>query len=92
MILWEVIFWRQWNEKMVRYVMTLNLSVGRNMKWMITLNLCLVPLKKILEIKYTYGSLKEQMEKKILDRVTILFISKILGERGELFISKGRRS
>ena len=35
---------------MVIYVMTLILAAGRNMKWMMTINLCLVPLNKIPEI------------------------------------------
>ena len=43
--------------EMVRYVMTLILAVGRNMKLTMTLNLCMMPLNKIAEIKYTYGSL-----------------------------------
>ena len=47
---------------MVRYVMTLILAVGRNMKLTMTLNICLMNLKKILEIKYTYGSLKQPTE------------------------------
>ena len=53
----------KWNEKMVIYVMTLVLAVGRNMKLTMTLNLCLMPLKKILEINYTYGYLKQQTER-----------------------------
>ena len=57
-------------KKMVIYVMTLILSVGRNMKFMMTLDLCLITLKKIIEIKYTYGSLKK-MAKNILWRVTL---------------------
>ena len=48
---------------MVRYVMNLILAVGKNMELMITLNLCLIHLKKILEINYTYGSLKQPTEK-----------------------------
>ena len=49
---------------MVRYVMTLILDMGRNMKLIMTLNLCLIPLEKILEINYTYVSLKQPMAKK----------------------------
>ena len=75
---------------MVGYVMALIIAVGSNIKFMTTLNLFLVPLKKILEIKYAYASLKQPMVKKILWRVTILFISKIMGERGGLFRAKGR--
>ena len=33
-------------EKMVRYVMTLILDLGSNMKWMMKLTLCMIPLKK----------------------------------------------
>ena len=73
---------------MLRYVMTLILAVGRNMKWMMTLNLYLMPLKKILEINYKYGSLKQPMAKNILWRVTIFFISQRMGERGGLFRAK----
>ena len=56
LILWEMICWRQWNEKMLIYGMTLVLDLGRNMKWTMTLNLCLINLKKKTEINYTYGS------------------------------------
>ena len=48
---------------MVRYVMTLILAVGRNMKLVITLNLCLISFNKVLEINYTYGYLKQKTEK-----------------------------
>ena len=47
-----------------------------------------MPLKKILEINYTYGYLKEPITKKILWRVTILCISQRMSERGGLFIAK----
>ena len=68
---------------MVIYVMTLILSVGRNKKWIMTLNLCLIPLKKILEINYTYGSLN------ILLRIKkILFIYQRMGEKGGVFRAK----
>ena len=53
----------KWNEKMVRYVMTLILDMGRNMKLMMTLNLCMITLKKILDINYKYGSMKKPTEK-----------------------------
>ena len=62
-ILWQMICCMKWNEKMVRYVMTLILDVGSNMKLITTLNLCLMPLKKILDINYTYVSLKQPTEK-----------------------------
>ena len=75
---------------MVKYVMPLILAVSNNMKLMITLHLCLVPLKKILETNYTYGSLKQPMAKKIMWRVTMLFISHRMGDRGGLFRAKGR--
>ena len=61
----------QWNEKMVRCMMNPILDVGRGMKWMMTINLCLMPLKKILEINYKYGSLTQSTTNKILWRVTI---------------------
>ena len=54
--------------KMVRYVITLIIYLCRKMKWMITLNLCMITLNKILEINYKYGSLKQPMEKYILWR------------------------
>ena len=52
----------------------------------------MISLKKILEINYKYGSLKQPMVKDILCRVTILFISHILSDRGGLFRAKGRLS
>ena len=58
--------------KMVRSVMTLILAVGRNMKWTMTLNLCMMFLNKTAEIKYTYGSLNQPMAQKILPFVIIL--------------------
>ena len=61
--------------------MTLILYVGRNMKLMTTLNLCLMLLKKILDINYTYGSLKQLMEKHLVEG-NIIFIYQIMGERG----------
>ena len=42
--------------KMVRYVMTLILAVGRSMKLMMTLNLCMIPLKRISDINYIWIS------------------------------------
>ena len=47
-------------EKMVIYVMTMILAMGRNIKWMMKLNLFMMPLEEILEINYTNGSLKNQ--------------------------------
>ena len=44
-------------------MMTLILVVGINMKLMMTLHLCLKHLKKILEINYIYGSLKQPTKK-----------------------------
>ena len=70
--------------------MTLILAVGRSMKWMTTLNICLMPLKKILEINYTYGSLTQPMSKEILSRITIFFIYQRMEERGRLFRAKRR--
>ena len=75
---------------MVRYVMTLIIAVGRNMKLMMTLDLCMIPLKKILDINYSYGSLKQPTEKNILWRVTVFFISQRMGDRNGLFIAKLR--
>ena len=49
--------------KIVIYVMTLILYVGRKIKSMMTLNLWLVPLNNILDKNYTYRSLKQLMEK-----------------------------
>ena len=75
---------------MVRCMMTLILAVWGIMKWMITLNLCMIPLNEILEINYTYVSLTQPMAKEILLRVTIIFISQIMDERGGLFRAKRR--
>ena len=75
------------NEKMLRYVMTLILDVGSNMKLIMSLNLCLILLNKILDIKYTYGSLKQPTGKYILWRVKISFISQRMGDRDGLFIA-----
>ena len=75
---------------MLIYVMTLILDVGRNMKLMMKLNICLITLKEILDINYTCGSLKQPTEKNILWRVTIFFISQRMGDRDGLFIAKVR--
>ena len=60
------------------------------MNWMITLNLCMMPLGRIIHINYTYGYLTQTTEKEILWRVTILFIVQIMDERGGLFRVKQR--
>ena len=73
---------------MVRYVMTLILDVGRNMTLIMTLNIYLITLKKVLEINYTYGYLKRPTEKNILWRVIMFFISHRMGDGDELFIAK----
>ena len=52
--------------KMVRSMMTMILAVGRNIKWTMTLNLCLMPLNKTSEIKYTYGYLNQPMAQNIV--------------------------
>ena len=39
LILWFMIIWRQWNLKMVSYVMTTILDVGSNMKCLMPLNI-----------------------------------------------------
>ena len=75
---------------MLRYLMALIIAVGMNMKWMMTLNLCLMFLKNILELNYTYGSLKQPITKNILRGVTIFFISQRMGESGGLLTEKGR--
>ena len=75
---------------MIRFIMTLILAVGGSMKWIMTLNICFMPLKKISDINYTYGSLKNPMSKEILGRVTIFSINNRMNERGGLFIAKQR--
>ena len=84
-----MIGWMQWNLKMLISMMTIIIDLGRNMKWTMTLNLCLVPLNKISKIKYKYGSLNQPMAQNILWRLTILFISQIMGNIGGLFRAKG---
>ena len=74
---------------MVKYVMNLILAVGSNMKWTTKLNRCLMPLKKILEIKYTYGSLKQPTEFFLVEG-KIFFIYHIMGDIDRLFIAKVR--
>ena len=64
---------------MVRYVLNLILAVLRDMKLMMTLNLCMIIVKKILVITCIYGSLKQPTRKNVLWRTTILFISYIMG-------------
>ena len=64
LIIWEMICWRKWNEKMIIYLMTLILDVGSNMKWMMTLNLYMILLKIILEKNYTCVYLKQTMSNK----------------------------
>ena len=73
----------KWNKKMVRYVMTLIIAVGRNLKLIMALNLCMMPLNKIIDINCTHGSLKKSTEKNILWRVTIfLFLREWVIEMG----------
>ena len=67
---------------MVRYVINLILAVYKNMKWMMTLNICLIISKEILEIYYIYGSLEKPTKKKMLLRVIKLFIYQSTGEIG----------
>ena len=59
---------------MLIHVMTMILAVGRNMKLMMTLNICMIPLKKILEIKYTYVYLKQPTKKYLVEGNNILFL------------------
>ena len=56
---------------MVSCMMALILAMGRIMKWMVILNLCLITLNKILYINYTYGYMEKPMAKEILWRVRI---------------------
>ena len=72
---------------MVRYVMTLILAVGRNMKLIMKLNICLMPLKKIQEINYTYGYLDKPTKKNLVEGNNI-FISQRVGDRYGLLIEK----
>ena len=70
---------------------------------MMTINLCLIPLKKIIEINYTCGSLEKPMTKEILWRLTVFLFPRewiIEGgyleqnedcQRGE-YIAKGMRA
>ena len=88
LIQWEIIFRRQWNKKMVRCLMNLILAVGRSMQYMMTLNPCLMHLKKILDINYTYGYLTQTMTQDILWRVKIFFIFLRMDERGGVFRAK----
>ena len=71
-------------------MMNLILSMGGIMKWMMTFNICLIPLWDILEKNYTYLSLAQIMEKEILWRITISYISQRMNERGGLFRAKRR--
>ena len=64
LIIWEMILWRKWNEKMIRCVINLILDVGSNIKWVMTLNLYMILLKIILEKNYTYFYLKQTMSNK----------------------------
>ena len=88
LILSKIVFLSQCNMKIVRYLMTLILDVGRNMKWSITLNIYLIPLMQIDEIKYSYRDLNQPINQNIVWRVTILFISQRLFEKGCLLRSK----
>ena len=60
---------------MVICMITLIIDVKRSMKLMTKLNLCLIPLKKILEINYTYVSLTQPMGKDIFWSVKIFLLS-----------------
>ena len=64
----------KWNEKMVKYVMTLILAVGRNITLIMTLNIFLMTLKKILEINYTCGSLKKPTEIYLVEGNNIVYL------------------
>ena len=69
--------WRQWNEKVVIYVMTMIIALWRNIKWTMTLNICLLYLRKILEINYTYESLKQPMGKYFIEGNNTFYLSDI---------------
>ena len=71
-------------------MMNMILAVGRSMKWMMKIYLCLMPLNKILEINYAYISLTQPMAKNILWRVNIFFTSQRMDDIGGLFRAKGR--
>ena len=58
-------------KKMVRCMITLILAVGRSMKWMMTLNLCLMPLNKILEINYTSYHFFHSIASRILSPIVL---------------------
>ena len=74
---------------MVRCTMTMILTVGRRMKWMTTLNIWLMTLKKITYINYRYGSLTQPMVKYMFWRVNIFFyFSQIGWERGVILEQK----
>ena len=49
---------------MIKSVMNMILSVGSNIKWMMKITLCLIPLNKIVDIKYTYEYLDQSMVQK----------------------------
>ena len=69
--------------------MNMILAVGRNMKLITTLNLCLIPLKKILEINYTHGSMKQPTKKYPVEGNN-MFFNQRMSDRDGLFIEKGR--
>ena len=75
---------------MARSGMILILAVGRNIKCLMKVTLCLMTLNKIVEIKYTYVFLNQPMEQNILWRVTILFIFQRMGGRRGLLREKVR--
>ena len=54
---------------------------------MITINLFLMPLNKIVDIKYTYGSLNQLREKYLFEGKHI-FIPQRMVERGGVFRAK----
>ena len=59
--------------------MTLIIAIGGDMKCMKALTLCMIPCKKMVEIKYTYVSQDQPMTQNILWRLIILFISNRMG-------------
>ena len=69
--------------KMLISVMTLILAVGKDVKWIMTLTLCLIPLNKILYINiYTWISEQNNAAKDLVKRDNFLFIREWFREGG----------
>ena len=72
---------------MVRCMMTLILSVGRIMKCMTEIILCLIPLNKILDKLYIWLSDTTNVKRDLVE-VNNIFLSHIMDVRGGLFRAK----